>query len=47
LNINDCNNKKLIYNYDHKFSGGVGSTPATLVDEMRRDASKKMPYIKY
>lgn len=47
LDINDCSTKKLIYNYDHKFSGSVGSSPAKLVDEMMRDASKKMPYIKY
>lgn len=45
LNISDCSSKKLIYNYDHHFSGGVGSSPATLVNEMMRDASKKMPYI--
>lgn len=45
LNIYDCNSKKLIYNYDNEYSGGVGSSPARLVDEMMRDASKKMPYI--
>ena len=47
LHINDCSSKKLIYNYDHKYSGGIGSSPARLVDELMRDASKKMPYIKY
>lgn len=46
LNISDCSSKKLIYNYDHNFSGGIGSSPATLVDEIMRNASKKMPYIK-
>lgn len=45
LNINDCSGKKLIWNYDHKFSGGVGSSPARLVDGMMRSASKKMPYL--
>lgn len=44
LNINDCTNEKLIWNYDHKYSGGVGSSPARLVDRLMRDASKKMPY---
>jgi len=45
LSINDCSNKKLIWNYDHKFSGSIGSSPARLVDELMREASKKMPYM--
>jgi len=45
ISISDCNNKKLIWNYDHKFSGGMGSSPAILVDDLMRQASKKMPYI--
>jgi hypothetical protein len=45
LNINDCTNKKLIWNYDHKYSGGIGSSPSRLVDALMRKASKKMPYI--
>jgi hypothetical protein len=45
LSISDCSNKKLIWNYDHKFSGSIGSTPARLVDELMRRASKKMPYL--
>ena len=45
LSINDCMNKKLIFNYDHKYSGSIGSSPARLVDELMREASKKMPYI--
>ena len=45
LNIKDCANNKLIWNYDHKFSGSVGSSPARLVDGLMRHASKKMPYI--
>ena len=44
LDIKDCANKKLLWNYDHKFSGSVGSSPARLVDELLRQASKKMPY---
>ena len=46
LNINDCANKKLIWNYDHKFSGGIGSSPSRLVDGLMRQASKKMPYFR-
>jgi len=45
LSIKDCPNKKLIWNYDHKYSGGIGSSPARLVDELMRHSSKKMPYL--
>ena len=45
LSINDCSNKKLIWNYDHKYSGSIGSSPARLVDALMRQASKKMPYM--
>lgn len=44
LSINDCTNKKLIWNYDHKFSGSMGSSSSRLVDELMRQASGKMPY---
>lgn len=44
LNIQDCSNKKLIWNYDHKYSGGVGSSPAKLIETLMREASNKMPY---
>lgn len=46
LSINDCDNKKLIFNYDHKFSGGLGSSPARLVESLMAQASRKMPYFK-
>ncbi len=45
LDIKDCANKKLIWNYNHKFSGSIGSSPARLVDGLMRHASKKMPYM--
>jgi len=45
LSISDCNNKKLIWNYDHKLSGSLGSSPSRLVDGLMRKASKKMPYM--
>lgn len=44
LNIQDCSNKKLIWNYDHKYSGSVGSSPAKLIETLMREASNKMPY---
>ena len=46
LSITDCPNEKLIWNYDHKFSGSMGSSPARLVDGLMRSASKKMPYMR-
>lgn len=45
LDIKDCANKKVIWNYDHKYSGSIGSSPARLVDGLMRHASKKMPYV--
>lgn len=45
LDIKDCANNKLIWNYGHKFSGSMGSSPAKLVDGLMQHASKKMPYI--
>lgn len=45
MDIHDCSNKKMIWNYDHKFSGSVGSSPSRLVDALMREASKKMPYM--
>lgn len=45
LDIKDCANKKVIWNYDHKYSGSIGSSPARLVDGLMRHASKKMPYM--
>ena len=45
LNINDCNDKKLIWNYDHKLEGSIGSKPSSLVNQLMRHASKKMPYM--
>ncbi|AFM02529.1 hypothetical protein Fleli_0017 [Bernardetia litoralis DSM 6794] len=46
LNIRDCSTPKLIWNYDHKFSGGMGSSSSKLVDNLMKNASKKMPYVK-
>ncbi len=45
LNVQDCSKQKLIWNYNHKISGGMGSTPASVVNYLMRKASKKMPYV--
>lgn len=46
LNIHDGKTKKMIWNYNHKYSGSVGSNPSKLVDGLMRNASKKMPYVR-
>jgi hypothetical protein len=44
LSIKDCQSSSLIWKYDYKYSGGLGSSPASLVEGLMRNASKKMPY---
>ena len=44
LNIKDCESKGMIWNYDHEFSGGLGSSSQDLVENLMRNASKKLPY---
>ena len=43
LSIHDSGSEKMIWNYDHKLSSSL-SSPARLVDEIMREASRKMPY---
>jgi len=43
LSIHDSDTKKMIWNYDQKLSSSLG-TPARLVDDLMRQASRKMPY---
>jgi hypothetical protein len=45
LSISDCSKSKLIWNYDYKISGGIGSSPSRIVDDFMRIATKKMPYM--
>jgi hypothetical protein len=45
LSISDYGSKKLIWNYDYRSSGSLGSTPSKLVNGLMREASKKMPYL--
>tara|TARA_B100001769_G_scaffold263296_1_gene246437 strand:- start:88 stop:696 length:609 start_codon:yes stop_codon:yes gene_type:complete len=44
LSLKNCDDRSLLWKYDHKYSGGVGSSPARLVAALMRKASKKMPY---
>ena len=44
LSIKNCDDRSLLWKYDHKYSGGVGSSPARLVAALMRKASKKIPY---
>lgn len=44
LGIYDSQTNKMIWDFNHKVSGSLGSTPARLVDNLMRNASKKMPY---
>jgi hypothetical protein len=43
LSIHDSSSGKMIWNYDHKISSSL-SSPARLVDDLMRQASRKMPY---
>jgi len=43
LSIHDSGTKKMIWNYDQKLSSSLGTT-ARLVDDLMRQASRKMPY---
>ena len=42
LSIHDSGTKKMIWNFDHKLSSSLG-TPARLIDDLMRQASRKMP----
>ena len=43
LSIHDQSAEKMIWNYDHKLSSSLGS-PAKLVNDLMREASREMPY---
>ena len=45
LSISDYKSNKLIWNYDYKTSGSLGSSSSKLVDDLMKDASLKMPYM--
>lgn len=43
LSIHDSGSDKMIWNYDHRLTSTMGS-PVRLVDDLMREASRKMPY---
>ena len=43
LSIHDYDSQKMIWNYNHRLSSSL-SSPARLVDELMRQASRQMPY---
>jgi len=43
LSIHDQSAEKMIWNFDHKLSSSLG-TPARLVDDLLRQASREIPY---
>jgi hypothetical protein len=43
LAVHDYKTKKMIFDYNHKMGSSFGS-PASLVDALMRQASKKLPY---
>lgn len=44
ININDGKSGDLLWKYDYRASGSVGSSPTRLVDALMRNASRKFPY---
>jgi hypothetical protein len=41
--IKDCATDQLMFSYNHKLSGSIGSSPENIVDGLMRRISKKMP----
>ena len=44
LNIHDASDSKLLWKYDHSYSGSVGSSPESLSNALFNHISKKFPY---
>jgi hypothetical protein len=45
MSIHDTKTNKLIWNFDHQFSGSIGSSSDQLINNLMRKASRKMPYM--
>ena len=43
--IQDCEKQKMIWNYNRQFNGTVSSTPGQLIENIMRNASRKMPFV--
>lgn len=46
LQVFDCPTQKIIFNYDWRASGGLGSSPEDLIETLMKNASKKLPHYK-
>jgi hypothetical protein len=46
VTIHDGADDKLLWKYNHSFSGGIGSTPQQLTKSLMKNISKKFPYEK-
>ena len=44
LSVKDCSSKELLWNYDWRYKGGLGSSTEDLVESLMRNASNKIPY---
>lgn len=44
LQVYDCPTEKIIFNYDWRASGGLGSSPEDLIEALMKNASKKLPH---
>lgn len=45
LSLHDRTDNKMFWKYNHKAEGSMLSSPATLINALMKNASKKMPYI--
>ena len=45
ISIQDCEKKKMIWNYSHTFNGSIGSTRSQLIANIMRHSNKRMPYM--
>ena len=45
LSISDCESGMLIWTYEDRISGGLGSSPSSIVDQLMRQASRRMPHV--
>jgi hypothetical protein len=44
MSLFEAKEKKMFWNFNHTFSGSIGSSPISLVDGLMRQGSRKMPY---
>jgi hypothetical protein len=44
MSLKDCSDSKLLWNYDWRYQGSLGSSPEDLVESLMRNASRKIPY---